>query len=61
MSCADRIEKAKKALVFFLQSLPASSYFNICSYGTNYKLMFEESQLAINTNIKKALEEIKHI
>lgn len=57
MNGNDRIEKAKKALVLFLKSLPTTTYFNVCSYGTNYELLFTEgSQPTNNENIEKALK-----
>lgn len=43
MNTQNRIEKAKESLTFFLKSLPASTIFNICSYGTDYNLTFEQS------------------
>ena len=40
----DRMESAKKALIIFLKSLPADSYFNVVSFGTNFKSMFKTSE-----------------
>lgn len=57
----ERIEKAKEALILFLKSLPVSTYFNVCSYGSNYELMFSESKPAITENIQEALKLIEQI
>jgi uncharacterized protein with von Willebrand factor type A (vWA) domain len=38
-----RIKKAKEALVLFLQSLPANSYFNIVAFGDSHRKIFQNS------------------
>ena len=40
----ERIEKAKEALVIFLKSLPKDSYFNVYSFGSEYKTLFAMSK-----------------
>lgn len=37
------MERAKEALILFLKSLPAGSYFNVYSFGTNFYSEFETS------------------
>lgn len=39
----DRIENAKRALLLFLKSLPVDSYFNVISFGSSYRSIFEKS------------------
>jgi hypothetical protein len=41
----DRIALAVQALKLFIHSLPIGSKFNIISYGTTYKKMFEEGSV----------------
>ena len=36
----DRIKMAKEALISFLKSLPSQCFFNIVSFGSNYKAMY---------------------
>lgn len=38
-----RIELAKESLILSLKSLPKESYYNVCSFGSNFKMMHEES------------------
>jgi hypothetical protein len=38
-----RMDKAKEALSFFLRSLPQDVFFNVFSFGDNYKAMFGNS------------------
>jgi uncharacterized protein with von Willebrand factor type A (vWA) domain len=38
-----RIQNAKAALEIFLRSLPEDSYFNVVSFGSNHKFLFEKS------------------
>jgi hypothetical protein len=38
-----RMDKAKEALSLFLRSLPQDVFFNVYSFGGNYKAMFENS------------------
>ena len=40
----DRIVLAREALILFLQSLPAGSKFNVCSYGSRYELLFPQDR-----------------
>jgi uncharacterized protein with von Willebrand factor type A (vWA) domain len=38
-----RLEKAKKALLFFLKSLPQDSLFNVYSFGATFETLFPQS------------------
>ena len=55
-----RMESAKKAMIFFLKSLPPDSLFNIVSFGTRYEQMFGTSRVTSNVNIEYALEKVFH-
>jgi hypothetical protein len=52
----DRIKTAKTALIFFLKSIPEGSKFNILSFGSQYKLMYDTEVEVNNSNIKEALK-----
>lgn len=39
-----RIENAKIALKSFLDKVPKNAYFNVISYGSSFKYMYQESQ-----------------
>ena len=54
----DPIKMAVEALKFGIKSLPPGSYFNIVSFGSNYKDLYEASILATNDNVKDALSKI---
>jgi uncharacterized protein with von Willebrand factor type A (vWA) domain len=36
-----RIEMAKEAALFFLKSLPANARFNVVSFGSDFRCMFD--------------------
>ena len=52
------IQKATEALKIFLNSMPVGSYFNVLSFGSNFKYMFDTSKEYSEKNLKSALEEI---
>ena len=53
-----RIENAKRALRFFLKSLPFNSTFNIISFGSSFSLMFPQSVPYNTQNMNIALNQI---
>ncbi len=53
-----RIETAKNSLVYFLKSLPEESKFNIISFGSNDKSLYNDFIKADDITIKKALNEV---
>lgn len=60
MSTGKRIEMAKQALIFFIQSLPEGSKFNIVSYGNDYELMFELGSVDfVDENISKCYQQLE--
>ena len=54
------IKLAREALVLFLHSLPADSYFNVCSYGSRYEFMFKGSRSVPynDENLQHAVDEV---
>ena len=38
---------AKEALILFLKSLPPDSYFNVVSFGNNFKFLYDNQDLSI--------------
>ena len=54
------IELARDALILFIQSLPANSKFNVCSYGSTFDFMFKRRSVDYDDEtIKFAIEEIQ--
>ena len=52
----DSIEIASKALLLFLQSLPAGSYYQIIGFGSEFKKYDEIPKVYNENNIKKSKE-----
>jgi len=50
----DRISMARNALLLFLKSLPADSYFNIVSFGTDYVPLFGSSVAYSKDSLRNA-------
>lgn len=54
------ITMARQALVLFLYSLPAGSYFNVCSYGSSFEFMFKGRSVPYtDENLQIAVEQVK--
>ncbi|KAL4482046.1 hypothetical protein ABPG73_000570 [Tetrahymena malaccensis] len=53
------ISKALEALQLFLQSLPPDSYFNIVSFGSSFRKLYERSQKYDSQTLKFASNKIK--
>jgi uncharacterized protein with von Willebrand factor type A (vWA) domain len=51
-----RIRQAKVALLIFLKSLPPGSYFNVVSFGSGFKQLFETSQPYEDNIVRNAIE-----
>ena len=57
----DSIEIASKALLLFLQSLPAGSYYQIIGFGSEFKKYDENPKIYNENNIKKSKEIINKL
>lgn len=56
----DKMTKTCEALELFLRSLPAEkSYFNVVSFGSNYKYLYPKCLEYNDSNLQNALAEIK--
>ncbi|KAL2266667.1 hypothetical protein VTJ83DRAFT_6019 [Remersonia thermophila] len=54
-----RVENMKKALRVFLKSLPVGVKFNICSFGSRFKFLFERgSQTYDQPTLEKAMKHV---
>lgn len=52
-----RIEKAKQALILFIKSLPADTFFNVISFGNESKELFRgDSVRYTNKNVETAVK-----
>lgn len=54
-----RIELAKKAIILALKSLPVNSYFNIVSFGSEFKFLYPTSLKVTEENIKNTIAKIE--
>jgi len=50
------ISVAKEALKLFVRSLPAGSYFNVFSFGSDFAKMFDQPQIYTQEILNLALE-----
>ncbi|CZR51264.1 uncharacterized protein PAC_01139 [Phialocephala subalpina] len=57
-SMQDKIQALRTAMGFFLKSLPNNCSFNICSFGTDYILMWPESRAYSQENLDEAMSYI---
>ena len=55
----ERIKHAKKALIFFLNSIPANSWFNIVSFGSKTEYMWKASKTLTDESKECAIDNIK--
>ncbi len=55
----ERINIAKKALELAIRSLPSDSYFNIISFGSDFKFLYPESARNTYTNVQDAILKIR--
>ena len=55
----ERIEMAKNSLMLFLKSLPLDSYFNIISFGSQHRPLFNHSVRNSQDSVSKAIFEIE--
>jgi uncharacterized protein with von Willebrand factor type A (vWA) domain len=53
-----RIKMARDALVFFLKSLPSQCFFNIVSFGSKYKSMFNQAQPVEDSIMQKTIAKV---
>lgn len=47
-----RIDNAKRALEVFLRSLPEDSFFNVLSFGSSFKYLFQDSAKNTKENVE---------
>jgi len=55
------IELVKEALIFFMQSLPRNSYFQLIGFGSSIKFINENPIEYTEDNVKKTIKKIKAI
>ena len=55
------IKVASKALLLFLKSLPAGSYYQIIGFGTYYKKYDETPKEYNSENIKKSIKLVESL
>ncbi len=57
----DKMEQAKKALIFCIENLNEEDEFNVVRFSTEATTLFDQTQKANETNRKKAREYVKSI
>jgi hypothetical protein len=53
------MENCKSALLLFLRSLPADSYFNIVSFGSKFQSLYSYPEAYNNTSLENASKHVK--
>ena len=54
-----RIRVALEALELFIRSIPPKSKFNIISFGSSYKQLYDKSVIYNNENMENAISEVR--
>jgi hypothetical protein len=52
---------AQQALILIIKSLPQETYYNIYSFGSNWKKMYPSHLKISEDNIKKTINNIKEL
>lgn len=52
---------AREALIDALKKLPRTAHFNVVSFGSNYKTMFDKPTIAKAATVKAAIKKVSNM